>query len=498
MRSRSALLARYPTRAPANADRTGHTGSVNRSAGPTRETPTSPATPTPRVATPTQATTLTAPGSGPAAPAYDVAAVRARFPALSEGAAHFDGPGGTQVPDAVAEAVAGALSVAISNRGRLTPAERRADDIVHACRSAIADLLGADPRGVVFGRSMTALTYDFSRALAKTWGPGDEVVVTRLDHDADVRPWVQAAAAAAATIRWAGFDRETGVLDVGDVEAVLSERTRLVACTAASNLIGTRPPVRAITAAAHAVGALAYVDGVHLSAHSLVDVGGLGADFYACSAYKFFGPHCGFVAASADLLGELHPDKLEPATDEVPERFELGTLPYELMAGVTAAVDFIAELVPNPPATPTAGSAPTPRAAAGAGTTPAIPATLRRERLGRSFAAIEIYEAALRRRIESAVEEIPGARLVGRAPERTPTLLVDFGSPERNDEVARFLAERGVNAPAGSFYALEASRWLGLGDTGGLRVGLAPYNDDEDVERLVAGLRAAAAAGPSA
>ena len=474
----------------------------------------------PRVATLTQATAPTAPGSGPAAPAYDVAALRARFPALSEGAAHFDGPGGTQVPDAVAEAVAGALSAAVSNRGRLTPAERRADDIVHACRSAIADLLGADPRGVVFGRSMTALTYDFSRALAKTWGPGDEVVVTRLDHDADVRPWVQAAAAAGATIRWAGFDRETGALDLSDVDAVLSERTRLVACTGASNLIGTRPPIPAITAAAHAVGALAYVDGVHLSAHSLVDVGGLGADFYACSAYKFFGPHCGFVVASADLLGALHPDKLEPATDEVPERFELGTLPYELMAGVTAAVDFIAELVPDPPATqgagsilgppatpnagsapippatPNAGSAPTPRAAAGAGTTPAIPATMRRERLGRSFAAIEIYEAALRRRIESAVEEIPGA-LVGRAPERTPTLLVDFGSPERNDEVARFLAGRGVNAPAGSFYALEASRWLGLGDTGGLRVGLAPYNDDEDVERLVAGLRAAAGAGPS-
>lgn len=398
-------------------------------------------------------------------------AVRARFPALAEGAAHFDGPGGTQVPDAVAEAVAGALRSAVSNRGRLTRSERRADEIVVGCRAAVADLLGADPAGVVHGRSMTALTYDFSRALAKTWGPGDEVVVTRLDHDADVRPWVQAAEAAGATVRWAGFDRETGELGVGDVEAVLSERTRLVACTGASNLIGTRPPIPAITAAAHSVGALAYVDGVHLSAHAFVDIAELGADFYACSPYKFFGPHCGFVAASADLLAEVHPDKLAPATDAIPERFELGTLPYELLAGVTAAVDFLADLVGSPPVTP------------------------RRDRLRRSFAAIEDHEAGLRGRIEAAVAALPGVRQVGRAAERTPTLLLDFGGPGRNDEVADALAARGVNAPAGEFYALEPSRWLGLGDTGGLRVGLAPYNDDDDVDRLIAGLEEAAAQG---
>ena len=404
-------------------------------------------------------------------PTYDVASLRARFPALSEGAAHFDGPGGTQVPDVVADAVAGVLRSAVSNRGRLTRSERRADEIVVACRSAIADLLGADPAGVVQGRSMTALTYDFSRALAKTWGPGDEVVVTRLDHDADVRPWVQAAETAGATLRWVGFDAETGALGVGDFEAVLSERTRLVACTGASNLIGTRPPIAEITAAAHSVGALAYVDGVHLSAHSLVDLGELGADFYALSPYKFFGPHCGFVAASADLLGEVHPDKLAPATDAIPERFELGTLAYELLAGVTAAVDFLADLVGSPPG------------------------MSRRDRLRRSYTAVEAAETALRRRIETAVAALPGVRQVGRAPERTPTLLLDFGGPARNDEVAALLAARGVNAPAGAFYALEASRWLGLGDTGGLRVGLAPYNDDDDVDRLIAGLEEAAGGG---
>ncbi|MHB1930742.1 MAG: cysteine desulfurase-like protein [Acidimicrobiales bacterium] len=394
---------------------------------------------------------------------YDVAALRSHFPALQEGAAHFDGPGGSQTPDVVADAVAGVLRSAVSNRGLLTRSERRADGVVLACREAMGDFLGTEPEGVVFGRSMTQITYDVARALAKTWGPGDEVVVTRLDHDGNIRPWVHAAEAAGATVRWAGFDSATGVLDVADIEAVLSERTRLVACTAASNLIGTRPPVRAITDAAHAAGALAYVDGVHYSAHAFVDLASLGADFYVCSPYKFLGPHCGILAAGPTLLEQVHPDRLLPQSDDVPERFELGTLPYELMAGVTAAVDFLAGIVRGPGG--------------------------RRERLRRSMAAVEDHETALRRRIEAAVAELPGARQVGRAPERTPTLLFDF--PGRsNDDVAQALAAADVNAPAGEFYALEPSRWLGLGDTGGLRVGLAPYTDDEDVDRLLAALGA--------
>ena len=337
---------------------------------------------------------------------YDVAGLRARFPALSEGAAHFDGPGGSQTPDAVADAVAGVLRSAVSNRGLLTRSERRADGVVLGCRQAMGDFLGAEPRGVVFGRSMTQITYDIARALAKTWGPGDEVVVTRLDHDGNIRPWVHAAEAAGATVRWAGFDPETGVLDVADVEAVLSDRTRLVACTAASNLIGTRPPVRAITDAAHAAGAIAYIDGVHYSAHVFVDVAELGADFYVCSPYKFLGPHCGVLAAAPALLEQVHPDKLLPQTDDVPECFELGTLPYELMAGVTAAVDFLAGIVEGPGG--------------------------RRERLRRSMAAVEEHETALRRRIEAAAASLAGARQLSRAPERTPTLLFDF--PGRSDD----------------------------------------------------------------
>jgi cysteine desulfurase family protein (TIGR01976 family) len=393
---------------------------------------------------------------------YDVAAVRAQFPALRAGTAHFDGPGGTQVPEAVARAVAATLTSPIANRGRVTAAERTADDVVTAARQALADLLGADPRGIVFGRSATQLTFDVSRALAAAWGPGDEVVVSRLDHDANIRPWVIAAEAAGATVRWAAFDPATGELTADDVAEVLTDRTRLVAVTGASNLIGTRPPVAEIAARAHAVGALLAVDGVHLTAHAPVDVRALGADLFTCSPYKFLGPHCGVLAAVPALLESLAPAKLLPSSNDVPERFELGTLPYELMAGTTAAIDFLAGLAPA------------------AGT--------RRERLMTAMSTLEAYEDGLREHLEAGLAALPGVRLRSRAAHRTPTLLLTFDGRDPADAY-RFLAERGVNAPAGSFYAIEASRWLGLGDAGGLRVGLAPYSDRDDVERLLTGLR---------
>src|SRR3954462_2847730 len=223
---------------------------------------------------------------------YDVAAVRAAFPALRAGTAHFDGPGGTQVPEPVARAVADTLISPIANRGRTTAAERTADDITLAARDAMADLLGTDPAGIVFGRSATQLTFDLARTLAAGWGPGHEVVVTHLDHDANIRPWAIAAEAVGATVRWVAFDPATGELTADDVAEVLTDRTRLVAVTGASNLIGTRPPIEEIARLVHAVGALLAVDGVHLTAHAPVDVAGLGADFYTCSPYKFLGPHC--------------------------------------------------------------------------------------------------------------------------------------------------------------------------------------------------------------
>jgi cysteine desulfurase family protein (TIGR01976 family) len=387
---------------------------------------------------------------------FEVDAVRKQFPALSEGAAHFDGPGGSQTPQVVADAVARTMVSALANRGQLTVAERRADGIVVGARQAMADLLGTDPGGIVFGRSMTQLTYDFARSLAKKWGPGDEVVVTRLDHDANVRPWVQAVEAVGATIRWLAFDPETSELD--DIAPLLSSRTRLVAVTGASNLIGTRPDLPAIASLVHDAGALVYVDGVHLTAHTPVDAGF--ADFYACSPYKFFGPHCGVLSAAPALLEELHPDKLLPATDAVPERFEFGTLPYEQLAGTTAAVDFIAGL--------------------GGGTMTGN----RRERLLSSLALLENYEDELRTELESRLAAIDGITLYGRAKRRTATLLFSVAGWE-STAVAAELAKSGVNAPAGSFYALEASRHLGLGDTGAVRVGLAPYTNQSDVDRLV-------------
>jgi cysteine desulfurase family protein (TIGR01976 family) len=394
---------------------------------------------------------------------YDVDRLRARVPALTEGAAHFDGPGGTQVPADVADVIAATLRAAASNRGRGTAAERRADDIVTGARQAMADLLGADPRGIVFGRSMTQLTMDIARTLAQDWGPGDEVVVSRLDHDADVRPWVIHAERAGATIRWAEFDPATGEMSPQDVLRHVGPATRLVALTGASNLIGTRPDLAAVAAVVHEHDALFYVDGVHLTAHAPVDVEAIGCDFYACSPYKFLGPHLGVLAASPELLETLHPDKLLPATNVVPERFELGTLPYELLAGVTAAVDVLADLVPSE------------------GT--------RRERVLTSMGALEDYEDALHARMREGLEDIPGITLYSNAKHRTPTETFTIDGFD-GEAISAFLAERGVNAPAGNFYALEVSRSLGLGDTGGVRVGLAPYSSIDDVERLIAGLRA--------
>jgi cysteine desulfurase family protein (TIGR01976 family) len=403
---------------------------------------------------------------------YDVARVRSHFPQLKDGpatgAAHFDGPGGSQTPDVVAQAVYDVLVSPLANRGDTTPAERNAEAAVVGARAAVGDLLAIDPSGVVFGRSMTQLTMDLARTLAKDWGPGDEVVVTRLDHDSNVRSWVLAAESVGATVRWVDFDPAAGGLEPARFEAVLSARTRLVAFTGASNLIGTMPDVRAIADLAHAAGAQTYVDGVHLVPHAPVDVDALGADFLACSPYKFLGPHCGVLVARPATLEPLRPDKLVPASDDVPERFEVGTLPYELLAGTAAAVDFLAGLASDELA----------------------PGTSRRERLVASMTALAAHEDALRERVEEGLADLPGVTLWSRATRRTPTLLATFAHRDVQD-VRRHLAARDVNAPAGSFYAYEASRRLGLGTAGGLRIGLAPYTDDADVDRLLDALEEA-------
>ncbi|TCP56357.1 cysteine desulfurase family protein (TIGR01976 family) [Tamaricihabitans halophyticus] len=394
---------------------------------------------------------------------YNINSIRGDFPALDEGAAHFDGPGGVQVPRQVADAVAQALCSAIANRGTVTAAEHRAEGVVHAARAAMADLLGVTASGIVFGRSMTQLTYDFARTLSKDWLPGDEIVVTRLDHDANIRPWVHAAEPAGVAVRWADFDAASGVLAPEAIAELLTDRTRLVAVTGASNLLGSRPDVARIAELAKARGALVYVDGVHLTPHLPVDVTELGADFFACSPYKFLGPHHGVVAAEPALLDTLRPDKLLPATDEVPERFELGTLPYELLAGTTAAVDFLAGVCARPN----------------------IP---RRHQITASMQALAEHEEAMHAKLEAGLANISGIQCYG-APDRvrTPTTLFSVaGVP--SPQVHKLLAERRVNAPAGSFYAVECSRWLGLGDGGAVRAGIAPYTNESDVDRLLEAL----------
>lgn len=396
--------------------------------------------------------------------AYDVARFRAEFPSLASGVAHFDGPGGTQTPRVVGEAIASTLTGPLSNRGVALPGERNATAAVAAFRSAFADLTGVDARGIVYGRSATQLTYDISRTIAATWREGDEVVVSRLDHDANVRPWVQAAESAGVGLRWLDVDPDTAEITEESIASAFTTRTRLVAVAGASNLLGTIPDVRRIADAAHEADALVHVDGVHHAAHEFVDVGALGADLFVCSPYKFLGPHCGVLAADPALLERLHPAKLAPSTDEVPERFELGTLPYEIMAGATAAVEVLAGLDPGD-------------------------ATDRRARLRSSFAAIGEHESRLLRRLEDGLAGLGEDVVVhSRAAHRTPTLLLTF--PGRSSAAASgFLAERLVHAPAGFFYAHELMRRLALADDAALRVGLAPYSDEEDVDRLLGGLR---------
>lgn len=414
-----------------------------------------------------RAAAATLPTTAADVPPLDVAALRRDVPALSSGLAFFDAPGGTQTPTPVIEAISAALTAPLANRGADNPAQRNADRIVLDARAAMGDYLGNDPTGVVFGRSATQLTLEFARTLARDWGPGDEVVVTRLDHDGNISPWVLAAERVGATVRWVDFDPGTGELDLDQLAAGLSPRTRVVAVTGASNLIGTIPDhtriaslVRAAAAAAEGPRALLWVDAVHLAAHVRIDRAALGADVVVCSPYKFGGPHLGVLAADPAWLDGLRPDKLLPSSDFVPERFELGTLPYELLAGTTAAVDYLASL--------------------GAGDD-------RAARLTSAFARLHEHEERLLTRLEDGLRAV-GATLYSVAGRRTSTVLFDL--PGRTaTEVSLALAAQAVSAPAGSFYALEASRHLGLGDHGAVRVGLAPYNDLDDVDRLLAVLR---------
>jgi cysteine desulfurase family protein (TIGR01976 family) len=391
---------------------------------------------------------------------FDVAAVRACYPALADGYAYLDGAAGTQVPSAVIDAMSQAQAAGLGNSGGVFPASQRSDEITASCRAAIAALTGGTADGVILGPNMTTLTYRLAGTLAKDWRPGDEVVVSELDHDANVRPWVQAAQQAGATVRWARVDPATGELPAGQYAELITSATRLVAVTAASNVLGTRPDVPAITALARAVGALSYVDGVHATPHIPVDVHALGADFYATSAYKWSGPHIGTVVADPALLATLRPDKLDPAPDEGPDRFERGTLPFASLAGVTAAVEHLAGL-----AAPPGGSL--------------------RDRVLTSMTAVGQYEQQLFEVLLAGLESMRHVTTYGKAASRTATAYfnVTGATPE---EVASHLARRRINVWNGDNYAWEVTGVLGIRDSGSaVRAGLVHYNDAAEVDRLL-------------
>jgi cysteine desulfurase family protein (TIGR01976 family) len=424
----------------------------------------------------------------------DLDRIRSEYPALAEGFVHFDGAGGTQPAEPVIAAIARAMRTAVSNRGTAFEPSRRSGEIVAAARAAVADLVGGLPAGVVFGPSATALTYLVARTLSQSWNSTDEIVVSRLDHDANVRPWVQAAEHAGATVRWADVDIPSGQLPVEQYKDLINGNTRLVAVTAASNANGAVPPVRQIADLAHSAGALAYVDGVHATAHLPVDVAALGADFYVTSAYKWSGPHYSAVVAAPALWETLHPVKLLPSPTQVPDRFEYGTLSFELLAGITAAVDYLANLLPSDE--PGSAEAADGRRAGNGGVGQSAGGGLgagggteRRRRVVASMGAVAAYEEGLAARLAAGLAGIEGVTVVPAPAERCPTLAFRVGgqSPE---QTARILGDQGICVSNGDYYAVEFFAAAGLRESGGaVRASIYHYNTADEVDRLLDAIR---------
>lgn len=398
----------------------------------------------------------------------DLANLRAAFPALQrreggEAVAYFDGPGGTQVPHSVSAAMSDYLLHHNANTHWAFPTSRETDAIIADARQALADFLGATPAEIAFGLNMTTLTFHLARALARGWKAGDEVIITELDHQANVAPWTAIAQERGITLRTIPLLPETGRLDYRQFERLVSPRTRLLAIGAASNALGTINDVEHAAAVAHQAGALVFVDAVHYAPHSLVDVSALGCDFLACSAYKFYGPHLGILYGRRDLLEALDVPKLAPAPNTAPERMETGTQNHEGIAGAAAAVDFLASL--------------------GTGSS-------RRERLTAAFAALQAHGEALLARLWNGLASIAHVQLYGPRPgtPRTPTVAFTLaGHP--SPEVAGHLARRGVFVSDGDFYATSVLARLGLAEAGVVRAGCACYTTEQEVDRLVDGVR---------
>lgn len=402
---------------------------------------------------------------------FDVTALRAAFPALTrrhrdQPVAYFDGPGGTQVPRVVADAMTDYLLHHNANTHWVYPTSVETDAVITGARAAVADLLGARSSEVAFGQNMTTLTFHVARALGRRLGPGDEVVITALDHHANVAPWRALEKERGVTLRMAEVRLAEGVLDLDDLARRVTPRTRVVAVGAASNALGTISDVRRAADLAHAVGAVCFVDAVHYAPHRLVDVKALDCDLLACSAYKFYGPHQGVLFGREDLLASLDVPKLDPAPDTAPERLETGTQSHEAMAGTRAAIDFLASL--------------------GHGAT-------RRQQLASAYDDLHAHTAALFAGLWRGLSAVPGVTLFGPPADaaRTPTAAFTVqGLSSR--QVAEKLADRGLFVSNGDFYASTIVERLGLAEAGLVRVGLAAYTSAEDVERLVEGVRALA------
>jgi cysteine desulfurase family protein (TIGR01976 family) len=405
---------------------------------------------------------------------FDVTRLRQQFPALQrtvDGRApiFLDGPGGTQVPQRVIDAMVHYLETCNANHGGAFTTSRESDAILHAAHEAMADVLNApSPDELVFGANMTTLTLHLSRAIGRTLRPGDEVVVTRLDHDANVTPWVLAARDAGAAVRYVDIHPDDCTLDLDDLRRQLSSRTCLVALACASNAVGTINDVRTVSRWAHEVGARVFLDAVHYAPHGPIDVQEWDCDFLACSAYKFFGPHVGVLWGDRALLEELPAYKLRPVPESLPDRWMTGTQNHEGLAGVVAAVDYVAELGA---ASSTAGSS-------------------RRERVRAGLTAVQTYEASLGRKLLAALEERPAWKVWGitdpaRLAWRVPTISVTRAD-RTADDFAGHLAARQIFVWSGNMYALGLTERLGLEDRGGLlRIGLVHYNTPEEIDRLL-------------
>lgn len=405
----------------------------------------------------------------------DLQLIRSQFPALQEkvnghAAVYFDAPGGTQVSQRVIDAISGYLVHSNSNNHGQFLTSQRTDEVLAQGHQAMADMLGCDADEIVFGQNMTTLTFALSRALGRELREGDEIITTLLDHDANVAPW-RALEERGVKVHAVKFRPEDCTLDLDDLQSKLNVKTKIVAVGYASNAVGTINPVKKIIAMAHQVGALAFIDAVHYAPHGFIDVRDLDCDFLACSTYKFFGPHMGVLYGKREHLLRLKPYKVRPAADTLPDRWETGTLNHECIAGVTACVEYIADLGRK---TGHSGS--------------------RRESIRAGYAWMHQHERDLGKQLISGLLAIPGLTFYGirdlnRLDERTPTVSIRM-QQHSPAELSRKLGELGIYTWDGNFYAINVTEQLGVEDRGGvLRIGLAHYATEEEVERLLAALR---------